>query len=206
MIIVNQYCMGFSSWYENYKKNSMAWRAKYFAPILKLLAALKITPDQITLSRLLFIVPIAYGFYLGDLLIVLIFYVLFWLADLVDGALARYLNISHDRGRFLDTMVDNLMYALALVGFIYLNVTWSWLLALNIVLEAAVQIVGIIKKQPQFKSDWLLKAQADQPYFKSVGHLLLILYFCGYNVLGPGFGLLNLWLGITFLKNFLTLK
>jgi phosphatidylglycerophosphate synthase len=189
--------MSLASWYEKYKTHSIAWRAKYFAVILKLLAKFKITPDQITFFRLLFIVPIIYGFYQRDLLFILIFYVLFWFLDLFDGALARYLKIASDKGRFGDTVVDNFIYAVIIGGFIYLNVAWAWLLGANIFLELLVQTIGIIKKQPQFKSDWYFKAQADLPYFKSASHLILLLYFFGLNLLNSLYSLLNICLLVT---------
>jgi phosphatidylglycerophosphate synthase len=186
-----------STWYEQYKKESIKFRAKYFLPILQLLAMLRITPNQITLFRLLLIVPIAFYFVMESLSGVLIFYVIFWLLDLFDGSLARYLNKQSDKGRFLDTLVDNFMYGMIMVGMIHLQVTWLWLLAANIVLEYSVQLLGIIYKQWGKPSDFIIKAQADLPYFKSISHAILFLYYLGFDYLAFGYYLLDIGLLIT---------
>lgn len=172
-----------AGWYEQYKKASIKFRAKYFEPALQLLAMLRITPNQITIFRLFFVVPIVFYFALGSLTGVLIFYIIFWLLDLFDGALARYLNIESDKGRFLDTLVDNFMYGILIIGFIDLRVAWLWLLAANILLEYTVQILAILYKQWGKPSDFIIKAQADLPYFKSVSHSGLFLFILGLNYL-----------------------
>jgi len=195
-----------SDWYEKYKKFSILFRAKYFKPILRLLAILKITPNQITIFRLIFIAPIAYYFFIENLTGVLIFYLLFWLLDLVDGALARYLGLQSDKGRFLDSVVDNFMYAVLILGFIYIEAAWAWLLAANILLEFMVQLLATIKKKLNTPSDWLINVQPDAPYFKSAAHLALLAYFFGYNFLNPFFVFLNGWLAITVFYYFLIIE
>ncbi len=194
------------NWYNNFKHSSYKWRSKYFRPFLKLLAELKITPNGVTSFRLLFILPLAYFFYLNNLWGVLIIYSLFWFFDLIDGSLARYLNIQNDKGRFLDTLVDNFTYAFLILGFIYLHSALAWLLAFNIILELTVQILAIIKKRAKEKSDWLINAQADLPYFKTLAHLALIFYFFGYNILNSFFVLINLLLLIVCLYYFFIIK
>lgn len=181
-----------SDWYEQYKKASVSFRAKYFLPVLKLLSQWGITPNQITIFRLVFILPIAYYFVTENLAGVFIFYVIFWFLDLFDGALARYLNKASDKGRLLDTLVDNFMYGMLMVGMIHLEVAWLWLLAANIVLEYFVQLLGILYKQWGKPSDFIIKAQADLPYFKSVSHFGLFLYMLGINYLDFIFYLLDL--------------
>jgi phosphatidylglycerophosphate synthase len=196
----------FSQWYEKYKIFSQSFRAKYFKPILKFLADHKITPNQITNFRLLFVLPIAYYFLWGNLLGVFVFYVLFWLLDLFDGALARYLNNPSDKGRFLDTLVDNFMYGVLMVGIIHMHAAWLWLLAANIVLEYTVQVLGIIKKQQGVSSDWFFKAEADLPYFKSVSHLALLLFIFGLNYLNFIYYFLDLWLAGTAFYYYLKIQ
>jgi phosphatidylglycerophosphate synthase len=186
-----------NDWYEQYKKESIKFRAKYFLPVLQLLAMLRITPNQITIFRLLFLLPIAYYFVVENLTGVFIYYVIFWLLDLFDGALARYLNKQSDKGRFLDTLVDNFMYGMIMVGMIHLQVTWLWLLAANIVLEYSAQLLGILYKQWGKPSDFIIKAQADLPYFKSISHLALFLYFLGLDYLAFIYYLLDVSLVIT---------
>lgn len=189
--------MFLNDWYEQYKKACVKFRAKYFQPILQLLALLRITPNQITVFRLIFIVPLIFYFALGNLTGILIFYVLFWLFDLLDGSLARYLNKESDKGRFLDTLIDNFMYGIMMIGMIDLQITWLWLLAANILLEYTVQLLAIIYKQWGKPSDFIIKAQADMPYFKSISHLALFLYYLGIDYLAFIYYLLDLALAIT---------
>ena len=137
---------------------------------------------------------------------VIVFYAIFWLLDLFDGALARYLNKQSDKGRFLDTLVDNFMYGVLMVGMIHLQVTWLWLLAANIVLEYSVQILGMIYKQWGKPSDFIIKAQADLPYFKSISHLGLFLYFLGIDYLAFIYYLLDVSLCLTAGYYFYKLK
>jgi len=180
--------------YQRFKKFSTKWRALNFLPLLKLLAKLKITPNQITVFRLFFVLPLAYCFYAGNLLGVLIWYLIFWALDLIDGALARYLKIQSDKGRFLDSVIDNFMYAWLILGFIYLGAVKVWLLAYNIVLELFAQLLATIYKRAGQPSDWLINVQPDLPYFKTLSHTALLLYFFGYNILLPAFWLINILL------------
>jgi len=182
--------------YLHIKKLSQEWRSKYLKPLWKFLADIKITPNKITGFRLLFIFPLAYYFYLGNLTGYLVVYLLFWLCDLFDGALACYLNIASDKGRFFDSFVDNLMYAFLILGFIYLLPPLAFLLAFNILMEITVQILATIKKCSKMQSDWLIKVHPNLPYFKTIAHAALLLYFFGYNYLNQIFIILNLSLTI----------
>jgi phosphatidylglycerophosphate synthase len=191
--------MSFNKWYINFKTKSIAWRSKYFKPFLKLLVKLKITPNGLTVFRLLFVFPLTYYFYLGNLWGVLIVYLLFWLLDLFDGSLARYLNKQNDKGRFIDSVVDNFMYAFLILGFIYIGSGIVWLLAYNILIEITAQILATIKKRAGQPSDWIISVTPDIPYFKSLAHLFLILFLFEINIINPGFAFLNIWLSLTAL-------
>lgn len=198
--------MGFGNWYTNFKKDSQDWRAKYFRPILKLLVKLKVTPNKLTTFRLIFVFPLAYYFYLNNLWGVLVVYLLFWLLDLFDGALARYLNTQNDKGRFFDSVVDNFMYGFLILGFIYLQAAWVWLLAYNILLELTVQVLATIKKRAGQPSDWLIKVTPDAPYFKTLAHAGLFLFFLGYDYLNIIFIVLNIWLTLTAFYYFVAIQ
>lgn len=155
---------------------------------------MKITPNQITLGRMVLFIPIVYYFYLENLTGVLIFYLLFWLFDLIDGSLARYQKISHDKGRFFDSVVDNFAYCLIIIGFIYLDAAIVWLLAFNILIELTIQVLGTVKKKTNWHSDWLINVQPDLPWFKSISHTVLFLYYLGLNILNPVYFVLNLFM------------
>jgi len=198
--------MWFEKKYTAFREITYKWRAKYFQPVLKLLAILKITPNQITTFRLLFIFPIAYYFYLGNLFGVLIFYLLFWFLDLFDGSLARYLNATNDKGGFLDTLVDHFVYSVLILGFIYLQAANILLLAYNIVVQLFINLLVNIKNWKKEESNWLIKVKPVVPYFKTIAHLFLFLYVFGINFLNPAFVILNLWMTIVSLYYFFIIQ
>ena len=198
--------MGFTSSFTKFRQWSYKWRAKYFQPLLKLLAHTKITPNQITTFRLIFVLPIVYFFYQGNLWGVLIIYTIFWLLDLFDGSLARYLNTTQDKGGFLDSIVDHFMYSVLILGFIYLQAANVFLLAYNIIIQLFVNLLVNVKNWEKDESAWLIKVKPIVPYFKTLAHLFLFLYFLGYNYLNPAFWVLNLWMTISSLYYFLKIS
>ena len=192
--------------FSKFRQWSYKWRAKYFLPLLKLLAQLKITPNQITAFRLIFVLPIAYYFYLNNLTGVLIFYILFWFLDLFDGSLARYLNISNDKGGFFDSLADHFVYSVLILGFIYLQAANIIILAYNIIIQLLVNLLVNVKNSGKEKSDWLFKVKPYLPYFKTLAHLFLFFYFLGYNYLNLAFLLLNIWMTIDCLYFYFKIK
>lgn len=198
--------MGFATSFAKFRQWSYHWRAKYFRPILKLLADLKITPNQITTFRLIFILPIIYYFYWNNLFGVLIFYLLFWILDLFDGSLARYSQATHDKGGFLDAVVDHFMYSLIILGFIYLQAANVVLLVYNIIIQLFVNILVNVKNWQKDESNWLIKVKPTVPYFKTLAHLFLFLYFLGFNFLNPAFLILNIWMTIASFYYFFIIK
>src|SRR4030042_3652282 len=167
--------MGFTTSFTKFRQWSYKWRAKYFRPVLKLLAKLKITPNQITTFRLIFILPIAYYFYRGNLLGVLIFYLIFWILDLFDGSLARFLKATNDKGGSIDAVVDHFVYSILILGFIYLQAADTLLLTYNIIIQLFVNLLVNVKNWHKGESDWLIKVKPIVPYFKTLAHLFLFL-------------------------------
>jgi len=196
----------YNKFFQKIKIFSYPQRAKVLEPLLSLLAKFKITPDDITTFRLIFIIPIIYCFYQQNLTGIAVFYIVFWLFDLLDGDLARYLKQTSDRGRFFDTLVDNFVYSLIIIGFIYLEPQLYLILAFHVLIQLAVQVLAIVKKQAKKKSDWIINAQADIPYVKSLGHLFLFLYWIGWNQLPILFTALNIWLAILAVYYYLMIK
>ena len=193
-------------YYKKFTNFSRTWRSKAFLPLLKILAAFKITADGITIFRLLFLLPVIYYFSQANLGGALIFYILFWFFDLLDGALARYLGQANDKGRFLDTLVDNFGYAVLIISMIFVQGAWPWLLASNILLEVTVQILAIMKNNRQLKSDWLIKAEGNLPYFKTISHLVLLAFYFGFDYLNFSYLLLNFVLLCYCASYFLQIK
>ncbi|MCX6746049.1 MAG: CDP-alcohol phosphatidyltransferase family protein [Candidatus Parcubacteria bacterium] len=198
--------MSFESNYTKFRQWSYQWRAKYFQPILKLLAKLKITPNQITTFRLIFVLPIAYYFYLNNLFGVLVFYLIFWILDLFDGSLARFLNVTKDKGGFLDSLVDHFISSVIILGFIYLQAANPLILAYYILIQLFVNLLANIKRWENEESNWLIKVKPNVPYFKIIANIFLFLYFLGLDFLNPGFLILNIWMTSACLYYFFIIK
>ena len=183
---------------------SYRWRSKYFRPLLALLTKLKVSPNDITFFRLLFILPLIYFFFIRiNLLWMALFYILFWVVDLLDGALARYQNKSSDRGKFLDTVADVFVYSFMLIGMIYVGVGGAILFSYQILIHITVYLLAIIKKQEGQKTDWLINPKPDLTYLKFSAHTILGLYvFFNIDIIEWGFALINILMTILSLYYF----
>ena len=199
--------MWFEKNYQKFLKAFHRWQAKYLKIILKFLADLNIKPNQITNFRLLLVLPLVYFLFFNiQLFWAGITYILFWVLDLFDGALARYLHVENDKGRFLDTVVDNFIYSVVILAMIYLVAANSLILAYHILIQITVQLLAIIKKREKEESNWLINAQANIPYFKAVSHIALAFYYFGLNYLNPVYLLLNIWMTITSVYYFFVIQ
>lgn len=86
-------------------------------PLINLFGKYKVNPNLITLLGLLFVVIGSLLLYFGNIFLAFIFLLLGALADSVDGALARRLNLKTTFGAFLDSTVDRFSDALPFTAF-----------------------------------------------------------------------------------------
>ena len=91
--------------------------------IVEILAKTKITPNQVTIFRLLFFVPLiafffARGGYFNNLLAVFC-YSLFFLLDHVDGQLARFKSMGSELGAFMEDFGDRVTIIVALMSIAF---------------------------------------------------------------------------------------
>lgn len=134
-------------------------RTSFLRPLLKILDLLKINPDILSWTGLFLMVvfvfvikdhPIA-GFWL---------IVMRMLLDGVDGPLARYQKTNSDRGKYTDVMVDQLSFALYIIGIVRLGLVDPLPGLLFLYFTVIVTLQLIIKKSLHRDSDWLIYAQA----------------------------------------------
>tara|TARA_B000000441_G_C21732891_1_gene347670 strand:+ start:1073 stop:1669 length:597 start_codon:yes stop_codon:yes gene_type:complete len=107
-------------------------------PILFLLLKLKLTPNAVTFLGFLICCISAYfissgSFLLGGLLVLFSGFM-----DIFDGALARKMELTTDRGAFLDSTFDRLSEAIVLIGLIYFFSTSN---ETNLVLLTSLSLV-----------------------------------------------------------------
>ena len=86
-------------------------------PLINLFGKYKVNPNLITLLGLLFVGIGSLLLYFGNIFLAFIFLLLGALADSVDGALARRLNLKTTFGAFLDSTVDRFSDALPFTAF-----------------------------------------------------------------------------------------
>lgn len=187
--------MGLQELHNRCIERTYVWRATWYGPLVRILLRLGVTANGITAARILFVIPLAYYlFFQVDLRAALVFYILFWLVDTIDGSVARATGTANDRGKFFDVLVDNFMYSFVIIGFIYLEAAPAPLLSYHILIQLVVYVLGIIYAQEGRPTDWIIKPQAEQQYNKILAHIILALYVFGIDGMRIGFILLNTWM------------
>jgi phosphatidylglycerophosphate synthase len=146
--------------YSGRERSAMEWtqriRGRVLAPLLRVLVALRITPDHLTLASLLvglsfcglwFWSPAAA---LGALLVHV-------LLDGLDGPLARHLGVASRRGSFTDTVADQTVItatAITLMADRVIDVA-----AGGVYLSAytAVVAIAMVRNAMEIPYSWLLR-------------------------------------------------
>lgn len=131
-------------------------RAAFFKPISFVLAKLHITPNVVTYAGTASMVCCVI-FMKRDVKISLIFAAATYLMDLLDGALARYLNHLSDKGKFIDSFSDHINYLLLNVGFVYTGILNPMLGMLVLYLILMDTVLRAVYSSFYIKSDWHFK-------------------------------------------------
>jgi len=199
--------MFYSKFSDKIFQSSYDWRSKYFQPVWKLLTKMGITANGITFFRLIFIIPLyLLSFVWPNIYWLAIFYIIFWLIDLLDGGLARYQSTSSDRGKFLDIFVDVFMYSFVLVCLMNFNYASLTIIAYQILIHITVYVLAIIKKQEGKKTDWIILPKPDLTYLKFTAHAIWFLaVFFNFNIINEAFTLINLYMTFLSLYYFITI-
>tara|TARA_B100000401_G_scaffold378146_1_gene279030 strand:+ start:414 stop:1010 length:597 start_codon:yes stop_codon:yes gene_type:complete len=107
-------------------------------PILFLLLKLKLTPNAVTFLGFLICCISAYFISSGSFLVGGLLVLFSGFMDIFDGALARKMELTTDRGAFLDSTFDRLSEAIVLIGLIYFFSTSN---ETNLVLLTSLSLV-----------------------------------------------------------------
>jgi len=78
------------------------------------------TPNQYTSTSIVFALAVFYFLIKQNLILALIFFLVAGFLDFIDGAVARYKNISTKFGAYLDTIVDRYVEGFLLFGMLFL--------------------------------------------------------------------------------------
>ncbi|MDD5032277.1 MAG: CDP-alcohol phosphatidyltransferase family protein [Patescibacteria group bacterium] len=143
------------------------YRGVIFRPVLVIFDRLGLSANTLTNARLLFGVFFLFWFYYGNELSATLFLLFILLLDTFDGALARFQNKASDRGKFLDVLIDFVIYSFIILALFKFEIN-SFLLAYNIFFVATAYLLGVIKKQEFNKSDWIIRPSARLSYLKAI--------------------------------------
>ncbi len=185
-------------------------RERLFAPLLKFLAHYRITANHITFIRMaLFVALVVYPLFVRGALVfaTVMYFAVFWLLDTLDGQLARYTNTSSDKGKFNDVFVDQLGYAIYIMGLAFAGVSDLFILFYHVIISGAVYVLAIVQKNETQPSDWLVRPEPNLSYFKLIAHLaIIILLLFGINLVDLTFGFLNIWMTLAAVIYFYRLQ
>ena len=125
-----------------------------FRRFLIFLDSLGVTANGVTNSRLVLgLVFLGTSFFYE--VIGFVIFVLTISMDMIDGALARYQGKASDRGKFLDIMVDYVVYSFILILFLRLNVN-SYYICVNLVFVILATILAIVFYAEGQRTDWII--------------------------------------------------
>jgi phosphatidylglycerophosphate synthase len=146
---------------------SRKYRAIFFKPILIFLDRIGLTPNILSDIRLFFGVIFLIWFYYGDKVFAAVFLLFVLFLDTFDGALARFQNKDSDRGKFLDTLIDSIIYSLVTLSLLFLDIN-VFFIAYNIFIIPVAYLLRIIKKQEFIGSDWVIKPYSQLSFLKVI--------------------------------------
>ncbi len=167
-------------------------------PICVILSKLKITP--IILSWLgLFFMGVFLYFILGDSYIAWFFLLISLFFDNLDGSLARYQNIDAESGFWIDILIDNFGFFIALSFLIwYGKIIHFWGIAyfINYIFMFGISIYGLVNEK------------IIVPVFRTK-YYVFIFYFIDFiwstNILNPFLVLLSIYMLVMNISNVLLL-
>ena len=136
--------------------------------------------SAMTISALKVVFALLYLYFLPDNFNVALLFLLIGSGlDLLDGPLARYQGLAHDRGKFFDILTDQLIFAIFILGLIWQELFNPLLLAYIVFILPVLFLIIIINKNEFMPSDWLIVPIARISYYKNVIFIVLLLAVYG---------------------------
>lgn len=157
-------------------------------PIIRVLAGMGVHPDLLTYLGVLSMLGFIY-FVDHDPLSACACLAATLVMDSLDGALARYLHIDSDRGKFVDIFADNLNFTLFVIGLLYASLIDGVTAVLFTYFMLLTRVLLIFRKNVGQKSDWIIRPAAGTVIVLSIGpsyFLFLVYALTGINYLEIG--------------------
>ncbi len=126
-----------------------------------------IKPNHLTILRLILLAPLVWLLLEKHYIWFVIIFLIAWLTDLLDGALARQRKQITAWGVFLDPLADKLLFfiPLALIGYGLINEFLFWVMIISETFIFAlswtfVGLLNLMKMKFQFTSNYFGKSKA----------------------------------------------
>ena len=100
-----------------YRNSFKKWEKK----VGEIFSFLPISPNQYTLISIFFAIFSFYFLIKQNLILAIFFFLIAGFLDFIDGAVARYRNISTKIGAYLDTICDRYVEGIFLLGMLFLS-------------------------------------------------------------------------------------
>lgn len=153
------------NWSDNLNLKIQKNKDQYLGPVLFYLGKVGLTANVLSTLKVILAVPamlLAQHHLVGAAIIFLILYSL----DVLDGSLARYQGKASDRGKFIDVLTDQLIYALAILTLIWNNFLDIKALAFNLWALTILYILVVIERNEDKPTDWIIKPVAKLGGYK----------------------------------------
>ena len=153
-------------------------------PVLFCLRRLGITANMLSTLKALGGV-VAMGLVTKNVYAAAIIFLAVYFFDVFDGSLARYAKEDSDRGKFIDVLTDQAVYALVVLSLIRLDFLSIKALAYNLLAVPVLYLLVIIQRNENKPTDWIIRPVAKLNYYKTpfcVAALGVIFGFWGRGV------------------------
>ncbi|MDA0591432.1 MAG: CDP-alcohol phosphatidyltransferase family protein [Planctomycetota bacterium] len=161
--------------YSGGERAAMEWtqraRGRLLGPLLRLLAALRVTPDHLTLASLLvgLLFCVLWFWSPAAALAALLIHVLL---DGLDGPLARHLGLASRRGSFTDTVADQTVISATAITLMADRVIDVAAGGVYLSAYTAVVAIAMVRNAMEIPYSWLLR-----PRFLVYGWILVEAFF-----------------------------
>lgn len=157
--------------YSGRERRAMEWtqrlRGRLLSPLLRLLAALRVTPDHLTLVSLIFGLSFC-GLWFWSPPLALAALFAHVLLDGLDGPLARHLEVASRRGSFTDTLSDQVVITATTITLMSDNVIDIAAGGVYLSVYAIVVAIAMIRNALEVPYSWLIR-----PRFLVYGWILV---------------------------------
>jgi phosphatidylglycerophosphate synthase len=143
------------------ERKAMLWtqqvRGRWLMPLLKILAACRITPDHLTLLSLacgLAFCPLYYFKYLPAAFAALVLHIVI---DGLDGPLARHTGVDSRKGSFTDTMCDQTVVVTTTIALMISHTIDVAAGGADIFLYTVVVLFAMIRNSLAIPYSWLVR-------------------------------------------------